>query len=345
VLEFAEVYADGGFDVLVGNPPWDVLTVNRDDFFSRYEPSFRSHPSSEKDEIQNRILEDQDKEEAWQEYKQSMELRAKYFNNSPAYELQSPNIDGRRVASENDLSALFLERIFQLMRNDGQVSLVLPGNIFNGAASKDLRMRMLDGSRIRSLIEFENHGIFDGLHPQYQFGVVTYRSSGETETLNGVFRQMDLNVLNELEERTVEIPRRVLAEYSPKARIFPYVTSQIEADVLDTILQHSSLGEPGDWQAVPLTKELHEPSDKHLFVSPSESDYSIYGGANIHQFHPGASLAGTIEVPTYGGIEGNEPDVSAKRRVQEKKFNAGDLKHAIYTEFDGENTSKSQLGS
>ncbi|RLM76863.1 hypothetical protein D3D02_20050, partial [Halobellus sp. Atlit-38R] len=30
VLEFAEVYADGGFDVVVGNPPWDRIKPLRD---------------------------------------------------------------------------------------------------------------------------------------------------------------------------------------------------------------------------------------------------------------------------------------------------------------------------
>ncbi|OYR72209.1 Eco57I restriction-modification methylase domain-containing protein, partial [Halorubrum ezzemoulense] len=28
VLEFASVYADGGFDVLIGNPPWDQLRAH-----------------------------------------------------------------------------------------------------------------------------------------------------------------------------------------------------------------------------------------------------------------------------------------------------------------------------
>ena len=37
VLEFAEVYAEGGFDAIVGDPPWDQLRPNREDFFSRYD--------------------------------------------------------------------------------------------------------------------------------------------------------------------------------------------------------------------------------------------------------------------------------------------------------------------
>jgi len=42
VLEYAEVYSDGGFDVIVGNPPWDRLSPRRDDYFSRFDSAFRT---------------------------------------------------------------------------------------------------------------------------------------------------------------------------------------------------------------------------------------------------------------------------------------------------------------
>jgi hypothetical protein len=343
VLEFAQVYADGGFDVIVGNPPWEVLTVNRDDFFSRYELTFRTYHSEEKDEIAEDLLEKTDDgvpiREKWEKYIENMETRADYFNNSAAYELQSPEIDGRKVASENDLSALFLERVFDLSRAFGHVSLVLPGNIFNGAASKDLRMEMLDESRIDALIQFENHGIFKDIHNQYQFGVVVFEPAGRTERLHGIFQQRDLEIIEEFEERAIEIPRRVLADYSPKARIFPYVTSQLQVDVLNKILANTPLEEPENWWANILTKELHEPSDKHLFeTSEDEGDYPVYGGGNIHQYHHDNLIDRGIEAVEYWSLDEDSPDKSAKHRVREKKFNSGDLKKAIYEEFKDKET-------
>jgi hypothetical protein len=107
VLEFAEVYADGGFDVVVGNPPWDVLRTNRDDFFSRHDPTFRTRMPKNKDAKMNELLEDPEIEEGWEQYNRQMQARADYFNNSEEYELQSPVVDGKEVTSENELSALF----------------------------------------------------------------------------------------------------------------------------------------------------------------------------------------------------------------------------------------------
>ena len=236
VLEFAAVYADGGFDVITGNPPWDMLTANRAEFFSRHDPEFRSYSAAQKDEIETELLSDSNISDAYDQYQQGIKLQAEYFNDSPAYQLQSPSVAGRSIASENDLSGLFLERIFALAGDECRTSLVLPGMIFNGAASKDLRTELLDSSHLEWLIEFENKGIFEEIDSRYQFGVVVFRNEGKTEALKGIFQQRDLEVLEDITNRAVEIPRQVLESYSPNARIFPYITSQTEVDTLNKIL-------------------------------------------------------------------------------------------------------------
>ena len=344
VLEFADVYANDGFDVIVGNPPWEVLSVNRDDFFSRYDPQFRSYTSREKDRVQEQLLTDgtatADGEtitERWEAYRRNMENRADYFNNSPAYELQSPEVAGRAIASELDLSALFLERVFDLSRGDGRAAFVLPGNIFNGAASKDLRTHLLDESEIEALVTFENHGIFPSIHPQYKFGVTVFKGSGTTDSLYGIFHQRDLEILEELDENALHIPRRVLAEYSPKARIFPSITKQIEVDVLSKIISHPPLEEENEWWADILTKEIHEPSDKdRLFTDSSEGQYPVYGGDNIYQFCYDNRFVEDLAGVQYFGVDESDPDRSARYRVREKKFNGGDLKRALYETFEDE---------
>jgi len=60
VLEFAEVFADDGFDVVVGNPPWDEIKSDRKEFFVKYDPVFRSLPTHGMDERQEELLEDED---------------------------------------------------------------------------------------------------------------------------------------------------------------------------------------------------------------------------------------------------------------------------------------------
>lgn len=345
VLEFAGVYADGGFDVITGNPPWDVLTADRTEFFTRYDPEFRTYSAAEKDAVEAELLETPEITASYEQYQEGMALQAEYFNGSPAYRLQNPSVGGRSIISENDLSALFLERVFALVGDECWTSLILPGVIFNGAASKDLRIKLLDDFHIRRLVEFENKGIFPDIDNRYQFGIVVFDNTGTTEALEGIFQQRDVEVLESIEKQTVQIPRRVLESYSPEARIFPYITSRTEVDALNNILSHPPVSQEidGDWWAKPLTKELHEPSDKKRFVeSASQGDYPVYGGGNIHQYCYDNALDSEIDVPRYWSVEVDDPATSAKSRIREKRFNAGDLKRALYTAFGGPETSKSQ---
>jgi hypothetical protein len=344
VLEFAEVFNAGGFDVIVGNPPWDVLTPNREEFFARYDPSFRTRPRDEKDEIQSDLLEDDEIADAWAAYRERMQRRADYFNDSASYDLQAPTIAGRTVPNnQNELSALFLERVYALAADGGHVAQVLPGTIFSGSNTKDVRRYLLDETDVRAIVGFENHGIFDGLHNQYKFGVAVFRNDGRTDVLRGTFQQRDPAILNDVRAHTIEIPRRVLAEFSPESGVFPFVTRQEEVGVLDEILEHPSLGTAVEdaWTVVPY-RELDRSKDAdYLVTDDSEGEYPIYEGKNVYQFSHDDRYVDLDAVSLWGLSADTAPDRSAKRTIRGKGIR--DLKRAIYDAFDGDTTSHSQV--
>lgn len=340
VLEFAEVFNAGGFDVIVGNPPWDLLTPNREEFFSRYDPQFRTRQQSAKEEIKEELLADDDISQAWDEYQENMQWRADYFNDSESYELQTPTVAGRTVANNrNELSALFLERVYTLAAQDGYVAQVLPGTIFSGSNTKDVRLYLLDKTDVKTIVGFENHGIFDELHNQYKFAVTVFKNSGNTDILQGTFQQRDPTVLNNLSESTIEIPRRVLAEFSPESGVFPFISQQEEVEVLNKILSHPSISSEVEnaWQIRPQL-ELHRSKDSE-FLYETEIDYPIYQGKNIYQFNHDNSFFDLAEISMWGAEEHRDRK-SAKSRLKSKGYRH--LKRSIYDEFEGNKTNSSQ---
>jgi hypothetical protein len=136
-----------------------------------------------------------------------------------------------------------------------------------------------------------------------------------------------------------------LERYSPESGIFPFITSQEEVEVLDTILSHPSLGDDiaGVWNAIP-HRELDRARDSDRFVEdPTEGDYPVYGGRNFYQFLYDDGITELVESPEFWSVKEEEnPDKSAIHRVRERTFNSGNLKRAIYDAFDGEETRKSQ---
>jgi hypothetical protein len=200
VLEFATVYRDGGFDVFIGNPPWEGLSAYPDDYFSKYDEEFRTRSQTGKDNKMSEILEDDEKKAGWEKYQQKIKYLATYYNNTTEYTLQSPKVDGRRIPNENDLSHLFFERILKISQSGAYISQILPGTVFSAASTKDLRVHALENTEVQSVIGFENNGIFSGIHGRYRFGVVTLKDGGKTDAVTGVFNQTNTSVLRELNE-------------------------------------------------------------------------------------------------------------------------------------------------
>lgn len=339
VLEFADVYADGGFNVIVGNPPWDRLKPLRDDFFSKHDEVFRTRMPEDKDEVQEELLEDPEVEEAWEEYQQEMKMRGDYFSHAPDYELQSPKVGGTTTTTENDLSALFFERVFDIAKDDSYVSQVLPGVIFNGASAKDLRMNLLDSTELKALPIFTNRGIFEAIDNRFVFGVPVFKGSGRTEEVYGGYRDGDLSLLQNLDADGIRITRKVLEQFSPEARIFPYLESEQEVNVLESIFEHPPISKHEDegWYAQPYA-EIHRTNDRDRFVE-SEGDYPVLGGSNIYQFAHDPKYVDNLEATKFWSVdEDKDPEKSAKRRIREKNYRK--LKRGLYDAFDGSGSQK-----
>ncbi|QIO25022.1 Eco57I restriction-modification methylase domain-containing protein [Haloarcula sp. JP-L23] len=341
VLEFATVYADGGFDVIVGNPPWEQLQPSRHDFFSRYDPEFRIRSSNERDAKQEELLDDEEISAEWEDYQQRISCQAEYFKDSASYQLQSPKVDGRTVPTKRELSALFLERIFALGNEHCQMGQVLPGRIFSGTTGKDLREHLISEANLRYVVGFQNKGIFEDIDNRYRFATIILENGDTESTINTVFQRTDLGILRHVNSETIPVPRAIFERFSPKEGLFPQIRSPEEVDVLETIIRHPTIDEDlGAWNLRPYD-EL-KTTDRQCFIEDSDQgEYPVYGGRNINQFlyQPLNDADGITPPERWSVEEETDPETSAKRRIREK--NVRTLKRTLYEHFDGTGTQKS----
>jgi hypothetical protein len=115
--------------------------------------------------------------------------------------------------------------------------------------------------------------------------------------------------------------------------------------VLNGILNHPPVSEDRDsiWKAKAHRELILAYDDEYLIESKKPAgDYPVYGGAQFYQFCHNNAVFSDIDSPKFWSVDEDDKEQSAQYRVREKAFNSGTLKRAIYDEFGGEDTSKSQ---
>ncbi len=153
-LEFPEVFFgtdgrphhSGGFDAVLGNPPWDVLRADTGD------RAARQHARKE----------------------QSQRLR--FFRDSGIYAHQ-----GRGHMNRYQL---FLERALQLTRPGGRVALILPAGVASDQGSGALRRHLLDSVSIDRVLGFDNREAIFPIHRDTKFLLLTGTKGGATESID-----------------------------------------------------------------------------------------------------------------------------------------------------------------
>jgi hypothetical protein len=97
-LEFPDVFgpnAVGGFSATVGNPPWDVLQPNTQEFYVTYDPNFRKYKKQEALKVVKQLHKQHPViVERWQKYEAGFKDASAYFKEPEAYaSLQKGKID------------------------------------------------------------------------------------------------------------------------------------------------------------------------------------------------------------------------------------------------------------
>ena len=221
----------GGFDVLLGNPPWDELHVNADKFWVRYFPGHMSRSGADKER-----------------------LRAEYAAARPdlAAELQDERdaADHQRAAirawtSSSDLYQAFLWRYLELASANGHIGVVMPRGATIGAALGSWRSAALAAGTFAEVLHCINKSgwIFPDVHQQTQIVLLTMAMSlgaDPIETRGIATSRESFHAV--ASGPSLAIERAVLDRISPQ-RAIPAVPGGVLADSFLKMREAPSLGE------------------------------------------------------------------------------------------------------
>jgi len=284
---FPEVFLReaGGFDVLIGNPPWEEVMVDETNFWSTRMPAFRGKPPAE----QRRLI---------------SSFRAARPDLVAEYESQVATTDRLRRAlslgpypgmneGNADLYKAFEWRAWGLLGLRGRLGLVLPRTALSGSGSEGWRSAIYDGGSFEDVTTLLNsaHWVFDDVHAQYTFALVVAAKGRKDDPVVRIRGPLDSlgSFTSSIRQRPAEFPAAAFRTWATGGG-FPLIPTAAAGEVFRVLRQHPRLDAlQRGWRARAIQGDFNATTDRGYF-SPTRDGitypWPVLSGASFHLWNP-----------------------------------------------------------
>ncbi len=308
-LAFPQVAAKDGFSVMLGNPPWEQLQLNEEEFFATRAPSIAALAGSKRKQAISAL--ETDLPWLWKAFnaaKRQMEAANQFFRGGGRFPLSA--------RGKLDTYPLFSETFLQATAKSGRAGFIVKAGIATDDSNKFFFSHLVDTSRLVSLIGFDNaERIFPAVHPDTPFVLVTLGATTEpSRLLNYALRIEHLSDAR----REFRLTPDEFALINPNTRTCPVFRSERDAELTKKLYRAAPVliaeGE-ADADGRVLRPEVNPwgisfsqglfnmTSDSGLFNGAQAApgalqSLPLYEAKMIHQFdHRWATFVPTTELP------------------------------------------------
>ena len=301
---------EGGFDAVIGNPPWDRIKLQEVEWFATRDPELALAPTAAARGKGIQRLRDQGASLAaeFDDAKKRAEKLGEMIRASGDYPLLS--------GGDINLYSLFVERAMSLIKPDGFVGLLTPSGIYADKTAARFFKSVSTSGRVGGLFDFENRRLGTDLPPFFpdvdsRFKFCALILGGEARRFDETkcaFFLHDTKAIHE-EDRCFPLAPADFARVNPNTGTAPIFRTRRDADITRRIYErhpvlvdHSGGEERKAWP-VKYATMFHMTNDSHLFRTvaqlKAEGFYPVegnrwkkgdklylplYQGRMIHQF-------------------------------------------------------------
>ena len=289
-IAFPQVFLGqrAGFDVIVGNPPWEKTQVEEHEFWSRHVPGYKGKSQAERErEIAGlrrnradlvRILE---AERARAERLREVLVRGPY-----------PGMG----SGHPDLYKAFCWRFWQLVAKDGgQIGVVLPRAVFSSTGSEEFRRALFaeEGQVDVTTLLNKKGWVFDNAEPRYTIALTAIRRGRGTRArqlgLRGPYASHAAYSGGIARDSAVFTYTDVRSWTSTLA--LPLLPSVESAEVFTKLRRSPRLEDAGgaDWTVRPVQGDLNATVGKPFMdfsASPSKMRWPVFAGESFDLWTP-----------------------------------------------------------
>ena len=278
-LAFPQVFSRErpGFDVVVGNPPWEEVTIEELSFYGMYRPGINSLREPERSRVIKELVRERPElVGVLRQRQEDLEVTREALASG----------DYEQTGGDPDLYKYFCQRYRALVREAGFIGVVLPRTTFNTQGSQGFREWLYVGSTAHRIDFLRNRGrwIFDS-EPRYAMALVVAERSSPTASHRVEVAGIATNAVEWAQQASSDGVRLTTTAFGP-GRETPILRSQEEADLLAKLHVGNQfpLGANGRWSCFPVA-ELHESQDKRFWRDQLDGQ-PLWKGESFDQYRP-----------------------------------------------------------
>jgi len=274
----------GGFDVMLGNPPWDTLSPDLKEFFSAYDPNVRFVKKAEQQRIVSELLRDARIAEAWADHRRRLFVTVHFLKESGRYRLFAPGNLGK---GDFDMYRMFVETAMETTNSKGFASQVVKSGLYNGANAAGIRKELLDNWDWRVVLGFVNEGKrwFPGIHPEQRFCVYSAKRGGPTVEIGCAFGLVHPSSLQSAIRQLTPVTTESIRAQSPDSLAIPETSGGTDSAIAAKM--YAAWPPFGDQAAGPPSRtyqrEIDMGTDRDQFGEDPDG-YPLYEGRMVDRY-------------------------------------------------------------
>ncbi|MGJ8629037.1 MAG: Eco57I restriction-modification methylase domain-containing protein [Sulfitobacter sp.] len=215
----------GGFDAVVGNPPWDVYEFEEVAWFESRSQKVALAGKTERKRLISELRKKSDP--LWHEFERARDRVRQGSRLVKAGKGQFGWMTGGKL----DLYKLFAERAIQLLKPDGLVGFLIPTGIATDKGTSAFFYDRAVNGCVQTLFDFENRKVFfPDVDARFKFCVFVASSGRQFDTTRSAYFLHNVDELGD-PERRFELTADDFARVNPNTKTSPIFRNSRDAEL------------------------------------------------------------------------------------------------------------------
>jgi hypothetical protein len=227
-LEFPDIMATGGFDVVLGNPPWERIKLQEQEFFAAREPEIAEAPNAS---ARGRMIAKLKQAEPGTRERALYEEFETAKRTSEASSVFAREGGRFPLTGRGDVNtyALFAELLAMSISARGRAGVIVPTGIATDATTAPFFAALVDSHRLVQLIDFENRDrLFAAIDSRMKFTLLTI-GRGTKDAAFAFFLTAPTQLADI--ERRFTLSADDIARINPNTKTAPVFRSRADAEL------------------------------------------------------------------------------------------------------------------